>query len=127
MVPMDEPRLVNMTTRRIRVTLFRQNPFMETISSGIDSRSFTFGFLAKASTRPDTQPAAIIGFKEVSGAASTDERMVKGWARARVAPMPAKIPLAAIQIQIIGYGDSSTGGLERMGLLSRNVLELSGG
>ncbi len=32
MVPMVDPRLVKITTRRILVTLFRQKPFMETIS-----------------------------------------------------------------------------------------------
>ena len=51
---------------------------MESISSGRLSKSFTFGFLETASTIPETQPAAIIGFKEVKGAASIAESTVRG-------------------------------------------------
>ena len=99
-VPIELPRLVNTTTSRIRVTLFLQNPLTERISSGSFSKSFTFGLREKASTSPDTQPAAIIGFNEVKGAASMEVIMVTGCARAIIAPMPAKIALAAIH-QII--------------------------
>ena len=77
-VPSELPILVNTTTRRIRVILFLQNPFSEEISSGNLSKSFTFGFPTKASTKPETHPAAIIGLSEVSGAETTAEKMVKG-------------------------------------------------
>ena len=77
-VPKELPRLVKTTTSSIRVILFFQKPLMEMISSDNLSKSLTFGFLENASTSPDTQPAAIIGFSEVKGAAKTDERMVNG-------------------------------------------------
>ncbi len=85
-VPIELPRLVNTTTSRIRVTLLRQKPRTDKISSGSVSRSFTLGLRENASTRPETQPAAIIGFNEVKGAASIEEIIVAGCASAIIAP-----------------------------------------
>ena len=77
-VPIELPRFVKTTTRRIRVILFFQKPLMERMSLGKFSKSLTFGFLKKASTSHETQPAAIIGFKEVRGAARIEDRIVNG-------------------------------------------------
>ena len=61
----------------------------------------TFGFLEKASTSPETHPAAIIGFKDVKGAARIEDRIVSGWAKAISAPSPANSPFATIHQVII--------------------------
>ena len=95
-VPSELPRLVKMTTNRIRVTLFFQNPLIDRMSSGRLSKSLTLGFREKASTSPDTHPAAIMGFSEVSGAARMEDMMVAGWASAMIAPTPANMPFARI-------------------------------
>ena len=102
-VPIELPILVNTTTRRIRVTLFRQKPLIERMSSGSFSKSLTLGLREKASTSPDTQPAAIIGFNDVNGAASMEETIVTGCARAMMAPIPAKIALAPIHHKIMSF------------------------
>ncbi len=77
-VPTELPILVNTTTSRILVILFFQKPLRDEMSSGSLSKSFTFGFPRKASTRPETQPAAIMGLREVTGEATTAERIVSG-------------------------------------------------
>ncbi len=73
------------------------------MSSGRFSISLTFGFREKASTSPDTHPAAIIGFKEVKGAARTEDKMVKGCAKAMSAPRPASRPFARIHHFIMSF------------------------
>ncbi|AOY59954.1 uncharacterized protein Dmul_31840 [Desulfococcus multivorans] len=93
-VPTVLPRLVKTTTRSTRVTLLRQKPRTERMSLGRSSKSMTRGFFTKASTRPETHPAATMGLREVRGAAATAETTVAGWARAAAAPSPAKTPLA---------------------------------
>jgi hypothetical protein len=77
-VPIALPKLVKTTTKRIRVTLLRQKPFKERISFGKFSKSRTLGLREKASTNPETHPAAIIGFIDVNGAATTEEKIVYG-------------------------------------------------
>ena len=100
-VPKELPRFVKTTTNKIRVILFRQKPFIVLISSGNLSKSLTLGFRESASTRPETHPAAIMGFKEVRGAANTDDKIVNGCANAITAPMPAKMPFAMTHQVII--------------------------
>ncbi|NQT71060.1 MAG: hypothetical protein HQ552_15955 [Desulfobacteraceae bacterium] len=78
------PKFVNTTIRRILVTLFCQKPLMERMSSDRFSKSLTFGFLEKAPTSPETHPAAIIGFKDVKGAARIEDRIVNGWKESEV-------------------------------------------
>ena len=77
-VPNELPIFVNTTTNNIRVILFFQNPFSDEMSSGNLSKSLTFGLPIKASTSPETHPAAIIGLSEVSGEATIAERIVRG-------------------------------------------------
>ncbi len=77
-VPKELPIFVNTTTSSIRVILFFQNPFRDEMSSGRFSKSLTFGFPKKVSTRPETHPAAIIGLRDVRGAATIAERIVSG-------------------------------------------------
>lgn len=101
MVPNELPKFVKTTTRSIRVNLFFQKPLIERISVGRFSKSLTLGFREKASTIPETHPAAIIGFKDVKGAARIDDKMVRGWARAIRAPRPANNPFAMIHHVII--------------------------
>ena len=66
-VAIDENRLVNKTSSKVRVTLFFQKPFSDEVSSAKSSKSFTFGFLIDASTIPANQPEASSGFNEVIG------------------------------------------------------------
>ena len=70
--------------------LFFQKPLKEEMSSVKFSKSFTFGFPIKTSTRPATQPAAIMGLSEVNGDATMAERIVRGCASAAAAPRPAR-------------------------------------
>ena len=51
-------------------------PLSEAMSSERVSKSRTRGRRENASTRPDTHPAAIIGFKEVKGAARIEDKIV---------------------------------------------------
>ena len=69
-VPTALPMFVNTTTNRTRVILFFQKPFIDRISSLRFSKSRTFGFPTKTSTKPATHPAAIIGLSDVTGEAA---------------------------------------------------------
>ncbi len=95
-VPSELPILVNATTSKIRVILFLQNPLRDEMSLGRFSKSLTFGFLKKVSTRPETQPAAIMGLRDVKGEAMIAVRTVSGWPSAIVAPRPARMAFARI-------------------------------
>ena len=77
-MPIMLPTLESTVTSRILVTLFFQKPRKVTMSEERFSRSLTWGFRIYASVNPETQPAAIMGFREVRGAAAMAERMVKG-------------------------------------------------
>ena len=68
-VPKELPRFVNTTTGRIRAILFFQHPFREERSSERFPNSRTSGFPMRASTGPQTQPAAIMGLSDVKGEA----------------------------------------------------------
>jgi hypothetical protein len=48
------------------------------MSSARFSKSLTLGFPRKTSTRPATQPAAIMGFRDVRGEARMADRTVRG-------------------------------------------------
>lgn len=97
-VPSELPRLAKMTTSRIFVTGLVQKPFTVEVASGRFSKSATVGFLMQACTKPATQPAAIIGFRLVRGAAKKEEIIVIGWARATAAPAAERMPFTSTQI-----------------------------
>ena len=99
-VPIVEKTLAKITTRRILVTPFFQNPFIVLVSSERSSKSLTLGFLIIASTMPANQPAAIRGLSEVIGAAMKAVMIERIWPPAKSVPIALREPFHSSQILI---------------------------
>src|SRR6056297_647993 len=98
-VPTAEPILDRKNTRKTRATRFFHQPDSLLRSSRSDSKSAILGLRNQASTAPVTMPAPIVGFSDVSGAASSAVIIVSGWARAQAAPTADRPPLIATQVR----------------------------
>ena len=91
-VPIVENRFANITTSKVLVTRFFQNPFRSAVSILKSSKSLTLGFLIEASTIPANHPEASKGFNDVIGAAIKAVRTDNGWPSAHITPKADNVP-----------------------------------
>src|SRR5699024_12559131 len=89
---------VKSTINKIRVTLLCQNPLILNTSSDTFSKSRTLGLRMNAWTIPATIPAAINGFKDVTGAATNAVIIVSGCPNATADPSAENDPFQRIQL-----------------------------
>jgi len=91
-VPIMLPRFAIAITIRTLINLFLKKSLMVSMVRSI-LMSLTVGVRNLISTYPATQPAPIVGFRDVNGAATNAVRIVNGWPNAIAAPIAEQIPL----------------------------------